>query len=291
MMDEMKRRNAMTRLFSVACLTVCVAFCVGQDAQPGKSPSRLIDDLDDPRFKIREEAYRELERLGDAAVPALLQALKKPTSVEQRDRLFILLAKRRPSEFDADFNGWNWIYNGIAHLQTFEATGATIKSLRLRVAQLNANRPAGPLDVEVRDPKLEYIYARGTIDPTVTERDFRWQPVTLKQVAPLKFGDPYAIVFHSRLSRNFGPWVVNAVYRDVYPHGNLWHAKNQDFFFHIEYHEGTSIRVGPKGDDVKLKTPINSGNGGGTPGDGPLAIQDFGVLPTGKLKGMSESKE
>jgi hypothetical protein len=253
--------------------------------QPGATRAeRLIDELDHPRFRVRDEAFQELLRQGDAAVPALVQTLKKPSSAEQRDRIHVLLAKRRPSEFDADFNGWHWSFGWIAHVQTFEATGATVQSLRLRVAQLNDNRPAAPLEVEIRDLKFETIYALGSIDPAVTQRDFRWQPVALKHVAPLKFGETYALVFHSRGSKNTGPWVVNTVYRDIYPFGYQWHAKHQDVFFHIEYCEGTSVRVGPKGDDVTMKTPINSGASAGMIGDGPLAVQDFGPLPAGKLK-------
>lgn len=252
-------------------------------AQP--SPIRLIDDLNHPRAKVRDAAFDELVRLGDKAVPALLEALRNPPSAETRDRIHLLLAKRRPSEFDADFNGWHWVYSTIAHAQTFEATGATVQSLRLRVAQLSANRPIAPLEVEIRDKKLETIYLRGSMDPAVLERDFRWQPVTLKYVAPLKFGETYSFVFHSRTNRNTSPWAVNCIYRDVYPHGHHWYTHHEDFFFQIEYREGTSVRVGPKSDaDAKMNTPISSGaQGGGQVEDGGgLRLQSFGALPAGK---------
>ena len=253
------------------------------NAQP--SPIRLIDDLNDPRPKVRDAAFDELARLGDKAVPALLEALRNPPSAEARDRIHLLLAKRRPSEFDADFNGWHWVYSTIVHAQTFEATGATVQSLRLRVAQLSANRPIAPLEVEIRDKKLETIYFRGSMDPAVLERDFRWQSVTVKHVAPLKFGETYALVFHSRNNQNTSPWAINCIYREVYPNGHHWYTHHEDFFFHINYREGTSLRVGPKTDaDAKMKTPISSGaQGGGQVEDGGgLRLQTFGPLPAGK---------
>jgi hypothetical protein len=251
-----------------------------------KQPEKLILDLDHPRFRDREAAFEELVRMGDKAVPALQSALLNPNSAQARDRIYVLLALRRPSEFDAHFNGWHWVYSTIAHAQTFEATGACVKSLKLRVAQLSSQRPTAPLDVEIRDPKLETIYVRGAIDPGVLERDFRWQKVTLKHVAPLKFGETYVLVFHSRANKNTSPWAVNAIYRDIYPFGRHWYTHHEDFFFHLDYHEGTSVRVGPKGDDTPMKTPISSGAQGGAQVEdgGGLRLQGFGLLPMAKLQ-------
>jgi hypothetical protein len=264
---------------------------VAQEPIPSpRQPEKLILDLDHPRFRDGDSAYQELVRMGDKAVPALRNALVKPGSAEARDRIRVLLALRRPSEFDAHFNGWHWVYSTIAHAQTFEATGATVKSLKLRVAQLSANRPTAPLEVEIRDAKLETIYLRGAIDPGGLERDFRWRPVGLKHVAPLQFGETYVLVFHSRGNKNTSPWAVNAIYRDIYPYGRHWYTHTEDFFFQIEYHEGTSVRVGPKGDDTPLKTPISCGAQGGAHVEdgGGLRLQTFGPLPAGKLKEPSE---
>jgi hypothetical protein len=266
-------------------LFVAIAAYAQQPASPATDPLRLIDDLDHPRFRDREAAFQELVALGDKAVPALKNALLNVRSPVVRDRIHILLAMRRPSEFDADFNGWHWVYSTIVHAQTFEATGATVQTLKLRVAQLSGNRPTAPLEVEIRDAKFETIYVHGTIDPGVLERDFRWQLAALKHVAPLKFGETYVLVFHSRANKNTSPWAVNAIYRDVYPLGRHWYNHHEDFFFHIEYREGTSVRVGPKSDDTPMKTPISSGaQGGGVEDGGGLRLQSFGAIPVGRLK-------
>ena len=277
-----------------AGLFVGIVTSVAQEPTPSHAQvEKLISELDHPRFRDKERAYQELARMGDRAVPALRSALVKPGSAEACERIHVLLAMRRPSEFDAHFNGWHWVYSTIAHAQTFEATGATVKSLKLRVAQLSANRPTAPLEVEIRDAKFENIYVRGAIDPAVLERDFRWQPVGLKHVAPLKFGETYVLLFHARANKNTSPWAVNAIYRDIYPFGRHWYNQSEDFFFHIEYHEGTSVRVGPKGDDTPLKTPISSGAQGGAQVEdgGGLRLQTFGPLPAGKLKDPSEAKK
>jgi RNA polymerase sigma factor (sigma-70 family) len=49
--------------------------------------NRLIADLDSDEFKVRDEATRELEKLGDLAASALRQALAGRTSPEARRRL------------------------------------------------------------------------------------------------------------------------------------------------------------------------------------------------------------
>jgi hypothetical protein len=57
--------------------------------------TRLIADLDNDRFSMRERATRELEELGDLATPALRQALDGKPSAEASSRLQGLLRKRR----------------------------------------------------------------------------------------------------------------------------------------------------------------------------------------------------
>ena len=52
---------------------------------------RLIADLDHKLFTLRERASRELERLGEAAEPALRRALAGRPSAEVRRRINLLL--------------------------------------------------------------------------------------------------------------------------------------------------------------------------------------------------------
>jgi len=53
--------------------------------------SRLIGQLDDGRFSIRQQAAQELEKLGELASPALRRTLEKKPTVEVRRRAEVLL--------------------------------------------------------------------------------------------------------------------------------------------------------------------------------------------------------
>jgi WD40 repeat protein len=66
-----------------------------QPVQPADSKRlrRLIANLDDKRFPVRQEAQRELEEIGELAAPALKQALAKKPSLELRQRIDRLLSK------------------------------------------------------------------------------------------------------------------------------------------------------------------------------------------------------
>jgi hypothetical protein len=58
--------------------------------EPGRL-ARLMSELDDEAFAVRERATRELEDLGELARPALEAALKKNASAEFRRRVEPLL--------------------------------------------------------------------------------------------------------------------------------------------------------------------------------------------------------
>src|SRR5262245_49877493 len=220
-------------------IVLLAVFFVAVAVRAGDAPvgdiQKLIDELDHPIYRIRLAAEQTLAGMGERIVPALRQAVRRPVSLEAERRLQSLLAPYDPLAYDAHFNGWHWVYSTIVHAQTFEATGATVDKLRLRVAQLSANRPTAPLEVEIRDAKLETIYVRGTIDPAVLQREFAWRPVRLRHVAPLTHKEKYVLVFHSRDSKNTGPWAINAIYQDVYPGGHHWYTRTEDFFFAIDY--------------------------------------------------------
>src|SRR5262249_45864644 len=55
--------------------------------------ARMIADLDNPEFKVREKATTQLEELGEIAEPALRKALQGKPSLESRKRLEALLEK------------------------------------------------------------------------------------------------------------------------------------------------------------------------------------------------------
>jgi hypothetical protein len=62
-------------------------------ADVSRRVERLIGDLDDETFEVREKARASLEALGDAAEPAMRRALAKRPGLEARRRLERLLAR------------------------------------------------------------------------------------------------------------------------------------------------------------------------------------------------------
>jgi RNA polymerase sigma factor (sigma-70 family) len=63
------------------------------DAAQAKQVAGWIGELDHSRFRVRQQASRALERVGEAVRPALMKALAGPLSEEARRRVAVLLAK------------------------------------------------------------------------------------------------------------------------------------------------------------------------------------------------------
>jgi hypothetical protein len=61
--------------------------------------AKLITDLDSEQFQVREKASQELEKMGEAAEPALLKALAGRPSEEARKRLERLVDKDAPDVY------------------------------------------------------------------------------------------------------------------------------------------------------------------------------------------------
>jgi hypothetical protein len=62
---------------------------------PAKHIAGLVADLGADRFAVREKAYRELDILGELAVPALQKALTEEPKLEMRRRVERLLSARQ----------------------------------------------------------------------------------------------------------------------------------------------------------------------------------------------------
>lgn len=90
--DAAKAYRAMQALFAVPEPAVSL---LKQRIHPAavdpRGIERLIADLDDDRFEVRDNADRELRKVVDDAEPALQKALAGKPSLEQRRRVQLLL--------------------------------------------------------------------------------------------------------------------------------------------------------------------------------------------------------
>jgi hypothetical protein len=240
--------------------------------------ARLIAELDDDDFAVREAATAALRRIGPPAAAALRKAAESPSAEVRRRARDIL--RTVVTRFEGESAGWSWVYGSIAHGQTFRAAGADVRSLRLRVARLNAAVPAAPLEVEIRDPTLKATYARGLIPAAEAGRNFAWRAVRWRHRAPLTSGRRYVLFFHSQDTSNRAPWLVNEMYADLYPDGEHL-GYGYDFFFRLEFGNGRAIHVGPA-KEAGPAAPCGSGGSGGTAQKGPLTLAGFGPVPPGK---------
>jgi hypothetical protein len=254
------------------------------ETQISRRIERLIAELDDIRYSVREAASAELKQIGPPAEAALRRVVKSSGSAEVRMRAKAILPLI-VTRFEGKSAGWSWIYGSIAHGQTFQSVGQKIQSMQLRVARLNETPPAGPLSVEIRDLTLKHTYARGEIAIHQAQRKFVWREVKWDDLAPLVPEQSYVLLFHSQATTNEAPWLVNEIYADLYPNGR--HLGYEfDFFLRLFFTNGRTIDVGPDSETVEA-TPINSGDKGGTQRVGePLTLVGFGEVPEGSFVGL-----
>ena len=238
---------------------------------PPEQIERWIAELDSDSFKVRETATAGLKRTGPAVGPAVERALTTSSSLEVQRRAESILREIK-AYFDGDSAGWYWISGSLCDGQSFRANGEKIESVELRVARLNS-APTADLEVEIRDTALTNVRARGRISTKQADPTFAWRKVDLQQRGTLKPGQEYYLIFHSQHTSSKAPWIVNAIYRDIYPDGEHVGYKD-DFFFRLTYADGTFLHVGP-GRETRGTLPINSGAVGGEGVDGPPLFHGF----------------
>jgi RNA polymerase sigma factor (sigma-70 family) len=122
---------------------------LGKKLQPAASAdarrvARLITDLDSDQFIVREQASKELEKLGEAATAACRQALASKPSPELRRRLEMLLAKQEQER-------WSPSPERLRLLRTLEAleVAGTPKARRL-LQKLASGAPGAYLTREAQ---------------------------------------------------------------------------------------------------------------------------------------------
>jgi hypothetical protein len=113
--------------------------------------ARLLADLDDNDFAVRERATRELERLGKAAEPALRKALEGAPSAEVRTRVKALLARCDRQHLQAE-----------RALEALEMAGTA--AAREVIKGLAGGPPAAPL-TEAAKAALGRLAARASAAP------------------------------------------------------------------------------------------------------------------------------
>ena len=108
---------------------------------PAAELQRLVQDLDSPRFRRREEALRQLAEFGEDAEPTLRQALANKPSAEARQRLERILAGPRPVRSPE-------LLRSLRALQILEAIGD--EPARHLLGKLAEGAPPSPLTREAR---------------------------------------------------------------------------------------------------------------------------------------------
>lgn len=91
-----------------------------------KQFARLVADLDSDEFAIREKAAADLEKSGEAALPALRRALAGKPPPELRRRVLALLEKLAPEGKEPSAE----TLRGLRALEVLESAG-TAESKRL----------------------------------------------------------------------------------------------------------------------------------------------------------------
>jgi hypothetical protein len=96
--------------------------------------SRLIQELDDARFTVREHAVKELVALGEEVYPALMAALDGPLSLEVQRRIKLVLQSLENQPVSAEQLRWLRAVHVLEHIG-----GGYAKQLLSRLAKGTAH--------------------------------------------------------------------------------------------------------------------------------------------------------
>jgi sugar lactone lactonase YvrE len=95
--------------------------------------TKLVADLDSKKFAVRRQATRELEKLGELALPRLQEVLQKKPSLETRQRLEQMVRKLKKSEEDVRFSARLQLLRAIEMLEHVKTAKA--RKLLTRMAK------------------------------------------------------------------------------------------------------------------------------------------------------------
>ena len=192
-----------------------------------------------------------------------------------------LASAAEPAAPADEWTQWHWVYQGIAHAQPFVASGTEIKSLSVRVARFLPERaPSSPLVVEVRDPSLQRVLAKGTVAPSQAQKSFRWVEVVLPaagRAAKLEKDKPYLVIFRSPDTLNEAPWIL----AEKEPLGLPKDPRDfaaRHFACAVQFKDGPEVRFGPAA-GAPASTPSGTRTGGGQPFGQSLVVELDRALP------------
>jgi hypothetical protein len=113
---------------------------------PHERIARLLADLDDDEFAIREKASAELAKLGEEVEPCLRRALRQQPGPEVRQRLEKLLAQMRTG---SAVNGRGEMLRGVRAVDVLETIGTA--EARAVLEALARGTPISWLTEEARE--------------------------------------------------------------------------------------------------------------------------------------------
>ncbi len=118
-----------------------------------KRVAELIEDLDSPRFVIRQRAAEELEYLGKYAEPFLKKALADKPALETRRRLDQLLARFQPVPVPVDLEA-------LEHERLRRQVEEVMRRDAMRMRRDQMLRPIRPLKPEDENAVVSDLVAR-----------------------------------------------------------------------------------------------------------------------------------
>jgi hypothetical protein len=103
-------------LFLLVFLTGLPARALSQTEPPvSESVAKLISQLGAADFRTREQATKELEKVGNSALPALRKAAKGKLELEVKRRIEQLITRIETAPFKAEEKHWqDWTLPGEA---------------------------------------------------------------------------------------------------------------------------------------------------------------------------------
>jgi hypothetical protein len=262
----------------LALLCLPTARCLGaaeaDDARLHARIRKLVRQLGHKNYRTREDASKELRRIGRPAFEAVRDATRDADAERAwRARKLLEHIRRLPDPSAVDPNCTNGhvpVHKNCSQLQTFTVPADTaVDTLRFRAAR-TLHVPLGKLSVDLRsgtqpDAKtlasasFNYEWTDEDGDTHGVTRFMQWFEAPMK--ARLRKGRTYCLVFRAAAPAADRPWLLNCFYRDTFRGGrHLQRADNEakslgqyDLVFELQNGENAVVTSVPDGTDLTKK--------------------------------------